>query len=241
MCDPKSQEDRPSRLLKKARLTVNIQAITLLIDRTNVSNRKAAFILQVAAHSYGQKVSEMSLSISSINRSRSKHRFIAAAIVKATPISQDLLVVHFDGKLFPSITGGPQKEDRVVELVTGCKAEKILAISKVTKESRELITNAASESLQEWDLVENIAEMSFDTTAANTGHLNGACVLLEQKLRKSLLWLPCRHHVWEAVCGNVFKKLSRPNVTLFRFFQEFWPNIGQGLSNHMVTRSLHIV
>ena len=47
LCDPESQEDR--KLLKKARLTVNTQAITpsiaAALDRTNVSSRKAAFIL----------------------------------------------------------------------------------------------------------------------------------------------------------------------------------------------------
>ena len=96
-------------------------------------------------------------------------------IVKAAPINQDSLVVYFNGKFLPSIAGGPQK-DRVAVLVTGCKVEKLLAIPNVTTGSGDSIANATSESLQEWNLVDNIAGISFDTTVANAGHLNGACV-----------------------------------------------------------------
>ena len=41
--------------------------------------------------------------------------------------------------------------------------------------------------------------MSFDTTAGNTGHLNGACTLLEKQMGRDLLWLACRHHVMELI------------------------------------------
>jgi hypothetical protein len=150
---------------------------------------------------------------------------------KLRSVSVGRLVVHFDGKLLPAIAGGPEKEDRVAILVTGLEVEKIVAIPKVTRGTGELVARAASECLHEWNLVEHTVGMSFDTTAANTGHLNGACVLLEQKLGKNLMWLACRHHMLEVVCGNVFKKLfgatSGPNVPLFRRFQEYWPNINQ--------------
>ncbi|KAK0041157.1 hypothetical protein Bpfe_029429 [Biomphalaria pfeifferi] len=55
----------------------------------------------------------MSLSVSSIRRSRSKHRTQAAADVKSAFNRDGPLVIHFDGKLLPSIAGGPGKEDRV--------------------------------------------------------------------------------------------------------------------------------
>jgi len=52
--------------------------------------------------------------------------------------------------------------------------------------------------------MDQIVGISFDTTAANTGRLNGPCTLLELKMQKKLLWLACRHHVLEVVCGDVF-------------------------------------
>ena len=80
------------------------------------------------------------------------------------------------------------------------------------------------EAIHGWKLGDHIAGKSFDTNATNTGCLNGASVSLEKKLLKDLLWLACRDHVFELVCGDVFKKLfdptSGPNVALFRRFQE---------------------
>lgn len=57
--------------------------------------------------------------------------------------------------------------------------------------------------LLDWKVSDQVVGISFDTTSANTGRLNGACVLIEQKLGKDLLWLACRHHVLEVVCGDV--------------------------------------
>lgn len=66
--------------------------------------------------------------------------------------------------------------------------------------------------LTDWDVVENIVAMCFDTTASNTGVLNEACLLLEQKIGRPLLTPACRHHVLEIVLAAVFStKLGRTN------------------------------
>lgn len=219
---------------KRAKISANEAVspqLAAVLDRTSVSNRDAAYILHAAATTYGQNASGMSLSVSSIRRTRSKHRTQAAANVKSAFNRDGPLVIHFDGKLLPSIAGGPGKEDRVAIIVTGRTTEKLLAIPKVVQGTGEQIAKAAADTITDWELTNSIAGMSFDTTAANTGHLNGACVLLEQKLGKELLWLACRHHVLEVLCSDIFKKVfgptSGPNVILFRRFQEFWPNIDQ--------------
>ena len=53
--------------------------------------------------------------------------------------------------------------------------------------------------------------MSFDTTSGNTGHLNGACTLLEKKMGRELLWLACRHHVMELILLKVFTLCCGPS------------------------------
>ena len=169
----------------------------------------------------------MPLSASSI-RSRSKNRFKAAAESKSTSLSCPL-VVHFDRKLLLAIAGGAQKEDRVAVLVTGLEVEKILAIPKVAQGTGELVATAASESLHEWNLVENTVAMSFDTTSANTGRLRGACVLLEQKLGKNLLWLACRHHVLEVVCGMSSRSCLVQHLILASHSFDVSKNIGPTL------------
>ena len=71
--------------------------------------------------------------------------------------------------------------------------------------------------------------MSFDTTAVNTGRLNGACVFLEQKMGKELLWFACRHHVLKTVLAAVTSHLlgpsTSPGIVIFQRFQKQWPFI----------------
>ncbi|KAG0723789.1 hypothetical protein GWK47_041938 [Chionoecetes opilio] len=68
--------------------------------------------------------------------------------------------------------------------------------------------------------------MSFDTTAANTGHHSGACVLLERKLGRGMLYfcLPAPHSG-----GNYGSRLRNmrgpyfgPDIQVFRRFQRQW-------------------
>lgn len=69
--------------------------------------------------------------------------------------------------------------------------------------------NAVFDSAVEWNFVDKIFAMIFDTTAVNTGQNNGACVLLEHKIGRSLLPLACRHHIFEIIAGNIVNFLLR--------------------------------
>ena len=68
--------------------------------------------------------------------------------------------------------------------------------------------------------------MCFDTTAVNTGHRNGTCVSLEQKLGRNLLHFACRHYVMEIILAAAFQSTlggnSGPDVLLFKQFQAQW-------------------
>ncbi|KAK0061980.1 hypothetical protein Bpfe_008473 [Biomphalaria pfeifferi] len=106
---------------------------------------------------YGQNASGMSLSVSSIRRTRSNNRTQAAADVKSAFNRDGPLVIHFDGKLLPSIAGGPGKEDRVAIIVTGRTTEKLLAIPKLVQGTGEQIAKAAAETITDWELTNSIA------------------------------------------------------------------------------------
>jgi hypothetical protein len=81
---------------------------------------------------------------------------------------------------------------------------------------------------EKWDLVDRVRSMFFDTTPSNTGHANGACVLLQQKLQKNLISLACRHHVLELI-EKVFNTLMEaprgPEVKIFQRFAAAWNSI----------------
>ena len=78
---------------------------------------------------------------------------------------------------------------------------------------------------EEWNLKDQAIAVCFDTTASNTGHRSDACILIDQKLDKNLLYLACQHHIMELVIGGVFDKLnaassSKPAFSIFKRFQD---------------------
>lgn len=111
--------------------------------------------------------------------------------------------------------------------MSGDGVVKLLAVPALPKSTGEAQASAVYEAITEWELQDNIQSMSFDTTASNSGRSNGACVLLEQKLKKELLSLACRHHIHELIVGRVFDTIvevsSGPNIKIFMRFCEFWP------------------
>ena len=63
---------------------------------------------------------------------------------------------------------------------------------------------------EEWDALSKVVAIVFDTSS-NTGWQNGACTLLELLIKKKLMWLACRHHVYKrffnAIFTHIFGKL----------------------------------
>ena len=66
--------------------------------------------------------------------------------------------------------------------------------------------------------------MCFDTKASNTGRLNGTCKLLEIAINRNLLWMACRHHMFEVLLSDAFGVclgLSKgPDILLFKRFKD---------------------
>lgn len=82
------------------------------------------------------------------------------------------------------------------------------------------IATATCDLLLEWGCADCIQCMVFDTTSANTGHLTAACISIQDKLQRQLLWCACRHHVGEVILTHVWDALKietskSPDVSIF--------------------------
>lgn len=86
--------------------------------------------------------------------------------------------------------------------------------------------NAVYDLAVAWKVVNALVAMIFDTTASNTGQYNGACVLLEQKIGRTLLALACRHHIFEIIVGSIVIRLlgptNGPTLPIFVRFKKSW-------------------
>jgi len=127
-----------------------------------------------------------------------------AAADKAAFTADDPLLLHWDGKLLPDIVVGKTKVDRVAVLVTGGRMEKLLGVPQIGAGTGEKQANACLHALHNWQLRTQVRGLVFDTTSSNTGLNLGACTLLERALDRDLVWIGCRHHVFEVMLSRTF-------------------------------------
>ncbi|KAG0711005.1 hypothetical protein GWK47_021650 [Chionoecetes opilio] len=208
----------------------HIPQVSAALDRTNISDRKAAHVLLPFAEELGANTRELSLSASTINWQRKRHRQEKAAELKEKFAPDVPLTLHWDGKKKSSLTN-EGVVDRLPILVSGEGVEKILAVP-ITDGKAEPTANTIHSVISEWAISDRIRALCFDTTATNTGSKGGVCVRLQHSLGRDLLHLACRHHMLEILLGTVFSALipetsQSPDIAAFVRFQEFWPYVEQ--------------
>jgi hypothetical protein len=224
---------------KKPQLRGTIPIVTpevaAALDRTNISDRKAAHIFSAMASTSQLQpdVEELIISPSAIRRARIKHRETFATEIKASFEPSVPLILHWDGKIMDDLTGpGPGRErvDRLPILVSGQNVIKLLSVPKLHDGTAVTMAHAVVENMDEWGLRNRIQGLCFDTTSSNTGVNGGVCILLETEIGRQLLNLACRHHISEIVLEKVFSlhDVSKsPNIEVFSHFRDFWPRIDQ--------------
>ena len=218
------------------RSRVNILAHPLVagaLDRVNMPDRGATFVIGAVAKALGHDVNEMTLSRSSVRRLRCKNREQVAATTNDeffdSSVTETPLVLHWDGKLLVDITGSKEMVDRIAVLVTGNGVERLLGVPKIGRGTGQEQAEACLKVLDDWCLLQRVRGLVFDTTASNTGLKNGACTFIESTVGQEIAWIACRHHMMELVLRSVFTQLfgasGGPNVGMFKRFQQQWPYI----------------
>ncbi|CAH0562835.1 unnamed protein product [Brassicogethes aeneus] len=112
--------------------------------------------------------------------------------------------------MLPDITG-KNKVDRLPVIATDLNVEQLLGVPELLTGTGREVSLAVYNMLTEWSLLNKVQAFVFDTTASNTGRLNGACHLLEQKQQKlepDILNLACPHYVYEILLQGVFNETS---------------------------------
>ncbi|KAG0720563.1 hypothetical protein GWK47_048255 [Chionoecetes opilio] len=223
----------PKRLRTRGTKSVLSPDLVGALDRTGVSSRQALRIVAATASSLGHDPQELVLNPESIRQARAKYRSTLAKDIKETFSPFTPLTVHWDGKILPQDDGTRAK--RLAILVTGEGVEKLLGVPKLHSGTGDAAATAVFEALEDWGVQERVVAMCFDTTSANTGAINGACTILQQKIGRPLVSLACRHHVHELVLEKAFSTClgssSGPEITIFSRFKDYWSYINQSAIN----------
>ena len=123
--------------------------------------------------------------------------------------------------------------DRLAVVISGdtpqCESGKLLSARLIDNGKGKTEAEEVFKSISEWNVQDSICAQCFDTTASNTGVNKGAGVELEKKLKRKLLWLPCRHHIAElhveSAYETVFGKDKSPYYKKFKEFQACWKDL----------------
>ncbi|KAL4141736.1 hypothetical protein QTP88_004317 [Uroleucon formosanum] len=223
--------------------------LAIALDRCKISNRDAVHILTATVEAFGIHVNDLILNRTSINRIRQRLRKDRTDQLRKEFNTSEVgpVVVHWDGKLLPDLTG-KELVDRLPVIVSYKKFEKLLNVPKLISGTGQNQAEAVFHALEEWGLIDHVQALCCNTTASNTGRLKGACIILEQLLERDILYFPCRHHIYEIILRSAFEVnfvvTSGPDIQIFKRFQQFWPkvninNYNTGLEDIIVSEKLN--
>lgn len=212
---------------------INSPDVSSALDRTGVSSPSFAFICAAIAAAVNEDINECVLSTSTCYRRRKTHRDQIVTTVKDDFISSltSNLVLHWDGKQLTDTTNDDitlrnKNVERLAVVVSGPDIQKIITVAKIEDGSGIVISDTAYDHVVDWGIVDKIIGICTDTTATNTGRTNGSVVLFQQLMERNILFLACRHHVFELVIGGVFTGLfgesTGPSPAIFENFRRDW-------------------
>ncbi|XP_073972974.1 uncharacterized protein [Rhodnius prolixus] len=214
--------------ITRAKINILTPELISALDRANVSSRDAMFIIAPVLSSVGVNIEDTTLSYRTIQRTRMLLRKDIAIGLKDNFKAHDKYVVHWDGKILNDIAES-KCVDRLPILLTAFGTEQLLGVPKMNSGSAENQAAAILSTLNQWGIIHYIKAMCFDTTAVNTGIHHGTCKEIEKAIGRELIWLPCRHHIYEIILRSAFEVYwpvsSGPNVPIFGRFKKFWDTI----------------
>ncbi|KAL7296743.1 hypothetical protein TKK_0010154 [Trichogramma kaykai] len=205
---------------KRTKKEFNNSLLASTLDRCGISDRQAALILNAIDVDQGNEEQPISKIRSSVRRKRATSRNSIETNVENLTFSP--LTVHWDGKCVKK--RDKSKVELLPVVVSSGPHEQLLFCALLNHGTGEEISDEVFHSLQKWN-INDIKSMCYDTTAANTGRLNGACKSLEDKLKKPLLHASCRHHISELVLGSAFENDPAEIDIFIDFRDNKWDNI----------------
>jgi len=182
--------------------------------------QQASYAIALIEEAQGDS-SKVATAYATIDRSHRKGVAPGAASIKEQWIPPAMATLHWDSKIMSTMQNKYAKEERLVVIVGTADQVQLLGSPHYPVGSNKVcgntIANHTTALLQSWTCCNCIINMAFDTTASNTGHVSGACVSIQQKLNKPLLWSACRHHIGKVLLSHFFDDLEIETSTLLKF------------------------
>lgn len=228
--EPAEGNSNEPDIVMRGRKCIFTTKLMAALDRCQISQRNAVFILEAAIEAAGLDIADVALNRTSLQRYR--ERFRKNNCLKIKQIFQEkvpkFVTVHWDSKLLPALNVRDPKQERLPVIVSydGNK-DKLLGVPTLENSSGREQASAVWTALGDWGLQEKVQILCSDTTASNTGRFSGAVTYLEQYAERELIYFPCRHHMYELVLRSVFeqefsKASCSPDIAYFKKIRDQW-------------------
>ena len=235
--DDSDFEAKKPRNWRKDKKKVDIMGpVAPTADRLGLSVRERCMMAASVANTLGVDLDSTNISRESASRRAREERVKIFNNIQQDYKPPDDGVVQWDGKILK--TKGNHKSERVCVYFTGatCKTDRKLLGAPETKDGTGAAeAEVVKELLNNWNVKKEIRGMVFDTTSSNSGAETGACKCLEDWLEFPVLWLACRHHMYELhlkrVVQGVLGKTTDPGLALFRRLRNEWNKLEIDYSN----------
>lgn len=193
-----------------------LQNLASACDRTGISDRSAAFIVNAALVDLNviskENVNKV-IDRSKIRRERKKVRHDLQSVIASKP----LRAIYFDGRkdktlVISSTTDNTSHRKTITEehisILSEPDSEYIGHLSiddgKATTIEKSIVDFLESR----FEYQSSLMGVGCDGTAVNTGHKNGVIVLLEKHLKRPLQWFVCLLHANELPLRHLFSSLD---------------------------------
>ena len=171
-----------------------------LATRLKMTPTQQAAYTKAIIEEAGGNLSKVAPSYATIDKSRRKVGKRIAAACRHEWIAPYLATLHWDSKLMSSLENKNISQERLTVVVGNNVGLKLLGVPSYKPEtdckSGNIIADLTFDLLSTWRCTKSIVNMTFDTTASNTGHISADCVPIQQKLDRVCLSPSC----WQ---GNI--------------------------------------
>lgn len=212
------------------KINIMTEEVVEVFDDCQISYRKSVRIIAVIAQALNFNLETLILNLTSFYQIRKNVRKKKAEKIKQLFEAEkiDHVTVHWDGKLL-SDSKSDVKKDRVPILATAGDLVQILNVPQLDHSTGVLQADEIFSALKSWNLETTVEAVCCDTTNSNLGSKAGAAVILERKLKKDLLYMPCRHHILELLLKAIFtakvSSSTEPEVPEFKKFKKEWNSL----------------
>ena len=154
---------------RRGRLNVISPDVVQAIDAAKLSSPQAAVVISAVAATLGVPVKDTNVNVKTIQSRRDRCRNEIVQKLKKDFKPDCVLTLHWDGKIVQKLDS-KDPQDRQAIVVTGETTAQLLGCPKVPNGTAEAIKVVVMEEVEEWDILEKIKALSFDTTTVNSGN-----------------------------------------------------------------------